>query len=226
MEKLASQAVVRKRNSDKAVRNAFVGCILALVFSMFFCLYVLRAAQTKSTIAVMDNAGNVLKGRVVPFPEAREYHRHLQNLAIAGIYTRDEAGAMNNNLDAIATREVVRKADKRWSDDMATFKEKRIVQFPRVKGYIVDVISDHEMHLKVSLQLIRQAFALDGAEFPGVQDVNVILYFQRNESMESNFYKPWELVDFREVTSASAEEKTPDTPAPTPVGPIPAPEAK
>lgn len=226
MEKLASQAVVRKRNSDKIVRNAFVGCTLALVFSMFFCIYVLRAAKTKSTIAVMDNAGNVLKGRVIPFAEAREYHKHLQNLAIGGIYTRDEAGAMNNNLDAVANPETVRKANLRWKDDMATFKEKRIVQFPRVKGYIVDVISDHEMHLKVSLQLIRQAFALDGDEFPGIQDINVILYFQRNESMETNFYKPWELVDFKEVLPQSAEAKVSDTAAPAPVGPIPAPEKK
>src|SRR5690606_6481621 len=103
---------------------------------------------------------------------------------------------------------------------------KRIVQFPRVKGYIVDVISDHEMHLKVSLQLIRQAFALDGEEFPGLQDVNVILYFHRNESMDSNFYKPWELVDFREVPISSASSSTPDMTAPVPVGPIPAPEEK
>lgn len=222
MEKLASQAVVRKRNSDKIVRNAFVGIILALVFSMFFCVYVLRAAQTKSTIAVMDNAGNVLKGRVVPFKEAREYHKHLQSLAIAGIYTRDEAGAMNNNLDAVASPEVIRKADKRWTADMPSFKEKRIVQFPRVKGYIVDVISDQEMHLKVSLQLIRQAFALDGDEFPGVKDINVILYFQRNESLESNYYKPWELVDFKEMVPGNAPEEIPDTSAPAPVGPIPA----
>lgn len=226
MEKLASQAVVRKRNTDSVVRNAYVGCTLALLFSMFFCIYVLRAAQTKSMIAVMDNAGNVLKGRVVPFAEAREYHKHLQNLAIAGIYTRDEAGAMNNNLDAVANQETVRKANLRWKGDMATFKEKRIVQFPRVKGYIVDVISDHEMHLKVSLQLIRQAFALDGDEFPGIQDINVILYFRRNESMETNFYKPWELVDFKEIATTSAAAKVPDTAAPAPVGPLPAQEKK
>lgn len=199
MEVVAGKAVIRKRETDKAVRNAYVVAILCLLFAMIFAILILRNSGTQSTIAILDNAGVVHRAEVLPFPEARDYHRHLKDLAIAGIYTRDHEGAMNNFLESIANPETVRKADLHWREFLPVWEQKKVLQYPRVKGYIVDVISDNEMHLKVSLQLIRQAFALDGSEFPGVEDRNVVLYFERNENLTDNFYKPWELVDFLEV---------------------------
>lgn len=201
MEVVAGKAVIRKREMDKTIRNAYAVAIVCLLFSMVFALLVLRSNGNQSTIAILDNAGSVHRAEVIPFPEAKDYHRHLKDMGIAGIYTRDQEGAMNNFLEAIATPETVRKADLLWRDLLPVWRQKKVIQYPRVKGYIVDVISDNEMHLKVSLQLVRQAFALDGSEFPGVEDRNVVLYFKRNEDLTDNFYKPWELVDFLEVAA-------------------------
>jgi len=170
MEVVAGKAVIRKRTTDKAVRNAYIVAVLCLLFAMVFVIVVTRSTEGKSSIAILDNSGAVHRAEIIPFPEARD-----------------------------STPEAMRKADLLWRELIPVWKQKKVLQYPRINGYIVDVISDNEMHLKVSLQLVRQAFALDGSEFPGVEDRNVILYFKRNENFTDNFYKPWELVDFLEV---------------------------
>ena len=199
MEKIAKNAKVRKRDSAKSTRNALLMVIGGLMFSMMFCLIMLINLKSESRIVVLDNAGEVLAGKVTPVKNAKEYHNHLKNMAIAGIYAIDERGRMNNNLEVMAENKVIRKVEENFAPEKKLFREKRIVQYPRVGSYVVDVISRDQIQIKVVLQVIRDAFALDGRNFEGLEEKNVILYFERNQALESSYYRPWSLVDYREM---------------------------
>ena len=198
LSRLTKNAKLRKRSNDKGQRNMYLFMIFVLLFSMMFVIIQQGSDEPEMKVAFLDNAGEVQAAKIVPFGDAKVFHNHLKDMAISGIYAHDESGAMNNNLEVIGNVKVRNKRNNMYSKQERLFKDKRIVQYPRIVGYKVDMISNKRMEIRVVAQIIRDAFSLSGENIIGIEDVKVLLKFELNEDKTSNYYKPWQLVDFEE----------------------------
>lgn len=199
LSKLTQNAKLRKRSTDKSQRNMYLFMIFVLLFAMIFVIVMSGSKEEQMKVAFLDNAGEVQAARVVPFGDAKVFHNYLKDMAIAGIYAHDESGAMNNNLEVIGTVKVINQRNQMYAKQERLFKDKRIVQYPRIIGYKVDMISNKRMEIRVVAQIIRDAFSLSGDNIVGIEDVKVMLKYELNEDKTSNYYKPWQLVDFKEM---------------------------
>lgn len=206
LSRLTQNANLRKRTTDKSQRNMYAFMIFVCLFSMMFVIIMKGTKEETMKVAFLDNAGEVQAAQIVPFGDAKVFHNYLKDMAIAGIYAHDESGAMNNNLEVIASVKVINQRNNMYSKQERLFKEKRIVQYPRVIGYKVDMISNKRLEIRVVAQIIRDAFSLSGDNIVGIEDVKVLLKFELNEDKTSNYYQPWKLVDFKEINNDKKED--------------------
>lgn len=197
MSKLAGKATVRKRNQDKTASRYMLGMVCVCIFSMCFIVFSLNKDKD-IMVSFLDNSGTVHSAQVMPFGDAKEYHEYLKDMAVNGIYARDEEGALNQFLEKIGSPEVINKRNGRIKDTEDLFREKHMIQMPRVLAYKVDVISNVRTDIYVKLQVIRESFSLGGDEVEGIQTKVLTCTFEHNENMSDGFYKPWILTSFKD----------------------------
>lgn len=207
LARITKQARVRKRNSDKKQGKAVLFCLGVCLFSMAFVLASTASREESTKVIVLDPSGTVHDGEAVVFEHSKKYHEHLMNMAISGIYARDENGAMNNNLEMIGSTNVINQRNTMYESQDKLFREKRIVQFPRVVGYMVDVVSSRKMVVKAKIQVIREAFTLAGNDVKGIENINLLLEYEANDEIGKTHFQPWNLVSFKEVDLNQSENK-------------------
>ncbi len=198
MEKIAQQAKVRKRRADQSQAGTLIAMVCVCLFAMVFVFAMVFRGEDKFRVVVLDNAGEIHSGQLVPFGDAQTYHAHLRNIAVSGIYARDENGPMNNYLETYGVPAVIKQRDEMFRESDRLFRDKRILQFPRIVGYAVDVVSNKRMEIRCRIQIVRNAFTLSGKEVQGIETKLVLLIFERNEDLSSTFYQPWKLTEFQE----------------------------
>lgn len=207
LARLTKQARVRKRNSDKKQGKAVMFCLGVCLFSMAFVMASTARKEESTKVIVLDPSGTVHDGEAIAFEHSKRYHEHLMHMAISGIYARDENGAMNNNLEMIGSVNVINQRNTMYESQDKLFREKRIVQFPRVVGYMVDVVSSRKMVVKAKIQVIREAFTLAGNDVKGIENINLLLEYEANDELGKGHFQPWNLVTFQEVEQQSADKE-------------------
>lgn len=189
---------MRRRNQDKTSTRYMMAMVAVCLFSMLFVVFARNNGNEQMKVAFLDNSGAVHQAEVIPFGDAKVYHEHLKDMAVNGIYARDEEGPLNNFLETIATPSVVSKRNAMVKESEALFKEKHIIQMPRVLAYKVDVVSNVRTDIFVKLQVIRESFSLGGDAVRGVETKVLTCTFERNENMADGLYKPWLLTSYKE----------------------------